>query len=148
MRTTLILFLLVLTIVPVTYSAEADKNGIITQETKSKLLVIHGDLRVEFGLAGRRAAQITSIEYCGKDYLIKNSGAYIRSFGVPMENGAPTISAKEAKATRHKWKQKTIVEDGYTEIRFSETATKRWPMATDIGWVFRRDEPGLYYYLS
>jgi len=141
---------ILLNLVPIAVLSGEDssKNKIIIEETPEKIRVIKGDLRVEFGLSKQQAGRITSIQLAGKDYLNPNGGAYIRSFGIPMKDGQPTLDKKESKRLVHKWSHKVIREKDYTEIRFSEKATQHWPMSTDIGWIFRNSEPGLYYYLS
>ena len=130
------------------FGDDSSTNKVIVKETAKMIRVIHGDMTVEFGLSKKQVGRITSIQFAGKNYLNSKGGAYIRSFGMPMKDGQPILDEKEAKKTVHKWSHKVIKEKDYTEIRFSEKATQRYPMSTDIGWIFKNGEPGIYYYLS
>ena len=129
------------------FGDDSSANKVIVKETPKMIRVIHGDMTVEFGLSKKLMGRITSIQFAGKNYL-NSKGTYIRSFGMPMKDGQPMLDKKEAKKIVHKWSHKIIREKDYTEIRFSEKATQAYPMSTDIGWIFKHGEPGIYYYLS
>ena len=118
------------------------------ERTDTHVLVSAGPLSVRFIVAGKRESQIDSIAYRGREFVQEGRTGYIRSFGIPMKDGKPLVDRKQATRLGHNWKCAVRERSEYTEVIFSEEARPEWPVSTEQGFVFRKGDPGFYYYLS
>lgn len=126
----------------------AEGEQVQVERTDTHVIVSAGPLTVRFVAAGKRESQIDSIVYRGREYLQEGQTGYIRSFGIPMKDGKPLVDKKQATRLTHSWQCVVRERCEYTEVVFSEEARPEWPVTTEQGFVFRKDEPGFYYYLS
>lgn len=88
-----------------------------------------------------------SIEYKGKECL--KSPAYLQTFGTLWgDDGKMNRVTRSRKRLRHKYSCLfQEIEDAFYYTA-TEKAREEWPLNTKIGWIIKKGEPGLYYYVS
>ncbi len=150
------ILLLAFTLVQTSFHKEIYGSTIKTQTNKDSLIVKSGKLEVSFIIKGKKKGKkteqiksyIRSLKYGQKEFINQNNPIYIRSFGSPLRDGKPVITRKAVKKLGHSYTVKVKEKKDYVEVIYSEEPRKAWPLSTQIGWIVKKGEPGIYYYVT